>query len=253
MPTPFSHLVMLERLRQDETLPHPIQRLLTSYAPAYTLGSIAPDARVPAPDSRYATHFYTYSKPMEEAPWRAMLKAHPQLIAPTDDEQRAFVAGYAAHLAMDEIWSREMLGPQFALADWGKDLQYRFFILQDLLVFMDERDEKQISPAMLGHLQQAQAGAWLPFMTRDILADWQQSIVLQLLPGGRSLTLEVLGERAQIAPAELRRRQDDPQWMQQELWANVPVQALATVEQHMAEHARASLIAYLTLSVGNPL
>ena len=159
MPTPFSHLVMLERLRQDETLPHPIQRLLTSNAPAYTLGSIAPDARVPAPDSRYATHFYTYSKPMEEAPWRAMLKAHPQLIAPTDDEQRAFVAGYVAHLAMDEVWSREMLGPQFALADWGKDLQYRFFILQDLLVFMDERDEKQISPTLLALLQQAQAGA----------------------------------------------------------------------------------------------
>jgi len=245
MPTPFSHLVTLHSLLHTEDIPGAQRQLLTAQQPAYLVGSVAPDARVDAPDPRAATHFYTYTDPIERPPWQVMLDRHPSLLTPADAAQRAFVAGYVAHLAMDTVWTQQMLAPHFAFADWGDDRDHRFFVLHLLLIYMDERDLAALPPDIAGRLQAAETGDWLPFMPPDILAGWQQLIYEQIAPGGRSRTLDIFGARVERSPAELRQRLDDPAWMQRELWDNVPPSVLADVEQQMRHRARAALVDYL--------
>lgn len=245
MPTPFSHLATLHRLLQAEDVPLGHRRALQGQQPAYSLGSVAPDARVAAPDPRAATHFYTYTEPIEQPPWEIMLARHPSLARPASPPQRAFVAGYVAHLAMDTVWTKQMLAPHFAFADWGGDRDHRFFVLHLLLIYMDERDRATLPAELAGQLRVAAPDGWLPFMPQHVLEGWQQLIYDQLKPGGRSRTFEIFGGRVERSPTELKQRLYDPDWMQRELWDNVPPAVLADVEQAMRTRARDALIGYM--------
>ena len=252
MPTPFSHLATLHRLMHAEDVPAAHRQMLTAQQPAYLLGSVAPDARVDAPDPRAATHFYTYTDPIEQPPWKIMLARYPSLATPASAAHRAFVAGYVAHLAMDTVWTKQMLGPHFAFAEWGEDRDHRFFVLHLLLIYMDERDLNTLPPDLPDKLHRAQPDDWLPFMPQRILTGWQQLIYDQIKPGGRSRTFEIFGERVERSPAELKQRLHDPDWMQRELWDNVPPAVLADIEQAMRARARDALVNYLTDTIPQP-
>jgi len=248
MPTPFSHLATLHRLLQADDLPAATRTALTAEQSAYLLGSVAPDARIDAPDSRAATHFYTYTEPITQAPWRVMLSRYPSLQKPESAAQRAFVGGYVAHLAMDEVWTKQMLGPHFAFGEWGESRQQRFYLLHLLLSHMDERDLADLPPDVPKVLHAARPGDWLPFMPLAVLAGWQQLIDRQLRPGGHSRTLEIFGKRVGHSAAEMRQQLDDTAWMQRQLWDHVPPSVLADIEAHMRDHAHESLLAYWQLS-----
>jgi hypothetical protein len=246
MPTPFTHLVGAMNALNDPTLPDTYRRELLAQRPAYLLGATAPDARVEAANPRAATHFYTYEDGIDLAPWRVMLNRYPTLQGVDDAAQRAFIAGYVAHLAMDEMWTRDMLGPHFALGQWGASRRQRFFLLHLMLIDMDERDLAMITPADAADIQAAQpTDNWLPFMPLDVLAGWQELIYEQVRPGGYSRTYDIFGGRVERKPDELRRLAADSGWMQVNIWDNVSREVLAGVEAQMAAHALASLAAYL--------
>ncbi|MEO0561265.1 MAG: hypothetical protein AAF125_04080 [Chloroflexota bacterium] len=247
MPTPFSHLVAIEKLLHDEQVPAVYRDVLNAERPAYLLGAVAPDARVDAPDSRAATHFYTYQDGITEHPWRIMLRRYnTSFVPPYPDDRRAFVAGYVAHLAMDEIWTVHMLGPHFAFGDWGENQKARFFVLHLLLIDMDERDLDALPAYVPPEIECAEpAEGWLPFMPLEVMVDWQRMIFDQIRLNGESQTLPIFGERVNRTPAQLRALADDPAWMQANVWDNVPRQVLHTVEAQMYVHARESLVAFL--------
>lgn len=245
MPTPFSHMVALAHLLQDDQVPPSLRDQLRAEEPAYLLGAVAPDARVPnVSDSRAATHFYSYQEGISAPPWRLMLQKYPTLVPPQSAAHRAFLAGYVAHLAMDEVWTRQMLVPHFANADWGENPRQRFFVLHFMLIDMDERDLKHISAEMAHTLQRAKPQAWLPFMPLPILREWQKLIYEQIKPNGESKTYEIFGERVQQSAAQMRRSFQDEAWMQEQLWQHVPRSILAEVEAQMFVYAREVLIAY---------
>ena len=245
MPTPFSHMVAITRLLADDAVPPELQTLLQNQRPAFMLGSVAPDARIDAPDSRAATHFYIYQEPIDRDPWRRMLDRYPALNTPVDEAHYAFVAGYVAHLAMDQMWTLDMLLPHFVHAGWGEDIHYRFLMLHTMLIDMDERDEARLPGWVPDTLQAAQPGDWLPFMPQPVLRGWQTLIYDQIKPGGVSKTLDIFGGRIGKTPQELRRLLDDKAWMQRELWNHVPRSVLNIVESTMYTHARASLVHYM--------
>lgn len=244
MPTPFTHLVAIHGLLQDPLLPNEIGLALSTEQPAFLLGSVVADARIPVRDSREATHFYSYVKPITIPPWRVMLEKYPALIPPQSPAHRAFLAGYVAHLAMDTVWALEMLAPHFVQREWGKSREYRFFMLHFLLVYMDERDERLISPQLVDNFALVQPQAWLPFMSLPIIAEWKHLIYDQIKPNGDSDTLRIIGERIGCTPYEMRCLLDDAQWMQDELWAHIPLITLQAIEQRMKEVARQSVIEY---------
>ncbi len=244
MPTPFSHLAVAQRLFTDPTLPEAFRTLLMAERGAFLLGNVAADARVGAGTPREVTHFYAYGQPLDEAPWRVMLRQYPMLWTPHSASQRAFVAGYVAHLCMDEIWSKEMVGPHFAAREWG-DRMFRFYMLHIILIYMDERDFAQLEHWQPEHLQRAQPDNWLPFIPDDDLRRWQLLIYDQIKPEGSSQTLEIFGDRIARTPQEMRAFLDSGEDMQRGLWDHIPRTTLAEIEGHMYAHARTEMLCYL--------
>jgi len=247
MPTPFMHLAAAQRLLADPAVPAKQRRLLKAHAGAYLLGSVVADAHGLAGLRRDESHFYAFDQPMEDHPWRVMLTRYPALQAARDPDWRSFLAGYAMHLSMDEIWSLSMTGPEFADRAWAPRPQ-RFVMLHVLLIALDERDRDLLAPSLSSALGAAHPHHWLPFMSDDILRQWDSLIYQQIIPGGVSETLEIYGARIGKTPAELRTILDSPEQMQADLWANVTPETTARVEAQMYDHARDQMIAYLNES-----
>ncbi len=242
MPTPFTHLETAQRLLTDQQVPPAIREAIALEKPAFLLGNVAADARTNGDLTRESTHFYSYDRGITEHPWRVMTKQNPGLFHPASLAHKAFVAGYVAHLTIDETWSLEMLGPNFANRDWGSN-HFRFLMLHMLLISMDERDYHALLPWQSPTLAAAIPGHWLPFMNDRILIDWRDFISSQIPPVGHSLTLEVLGKRINKTPAELRATLDSPQ-LENDLWANITHQTLAKVENSMYRQAREQMCIY---------
>jgi hypothetical protein len=243
VPTPFTHLAVAQRLLRDQQVPSAIRSHIERELPAYLLGNIAADARVSGGITREATHFFSYDRAIERHPWRVMLADHPSLQSVTDAAQQAFLAGYVAHLSMDETWSLSMVRPHFVGANWGTR-QQRFLMLHIILIFMDERDYGVLEGWQRSCLCAAAPRQWIPFLSDDALADWRDFIGTQIPPGGTSLTLQVLGERISLTPQHLRGILDDTSTMDRELWSHIPQDLLAQVEQQMYAHARTQMCAF---------
>lgn len=243
MPTPFTHLETAQRMLTDAEMPSSIRAALAAEKPAFLLGNIAADARNSGDLKREDTHFYSYDRGIHERPWRVMLNTHPSLQNPSSAAQRAFLAGYVAHLTIDEAWSLDMLGPHFVQREWGT-AGLRFLMLHIILAHMDERDYQLIEDWQYPALAQAQPEQWTPFMSDAVLREWRDFIAGQIAPEGTSQTLQVFGGRIHKAPEELRAILDSPEQMQRDLWDNIPPETLAEVESSMYRRAREELCTF---------
>jgi hypothetical protein len=243
MPTPFTHLETAQRLLVDPAVPADLRAALGAERGAFLLGNIAADARTGGGIKREDTHFYHYEHPLLDHPWRVMLQQHPALVPPHSVAHRAFLAGYVAHLSIDEWWSLYMLGPHFALRDWAPR-STRFFYLHILLIVMDERDLLRLEGWQHPALLTAQPHQWTPFLSDVILTDWRDFIGEQIRPGGESQTLAVFGGRINRTPAELRAILDSASILDAEMWAHIPPALLEEIETGMYAHARTQMIRY---------
>lgn len=244
MPTPFTHLEIAQRLLRDTNLSTHIRSLLSDQVGPFLLGSVAADARVGAKVPREETHFYAYGEDIVDHPWRMMMRKYPDLLHPHDNAHRVFVAGYVAHLAVDEIWSRYMVAPHFAGREWG-ERAFRFYMLHIILIYMDERDLTLLEDWQADQLKAAEPDNWLPFTDDDSLRAWQTLIYEQIVKDGKSRTLEIFGGRIGKEPAEMRAFLDSPSDMQAGLWDHISPDILAQTEARMYAHARDQLTIYL--------
>lgn len=246
MPTPFTHLEIAQRLLDDSQLSAEIRTKLSADYPAFLLGSIAADARVSSNVGREVTHFYHYEIPITEHPWRVMLADYSTLQRTHSPGQRAFLAGYVAHLAVDEYWSLNMVRPYFGQGDWqGVSQRMRFLALHLILIYMDSRDCDLLNDEQAQQLRRAQPDHWLPFMSDDVLSSWRDFIAEQLADDGcGSQTLAVFGQRLGMTPGQIRLYSDDEAMMEKHLWRYVPRDALARVEPALYTFARQQLREY---------
>lgn len=244
MPTPFTHLNIAQRLLADDALDAAHRDALRAERGAFLLGSIAADARVGAGLPRDRTHFYTYGQDIVDHPWRVMLRHHPGLLHPHDAAHRAFVAGYVAHLAVDEYWSLNMVEPHFVRRNWG-DRAARFLMLHIILVVMDEADLALLEAWQADALRAARPNRWLSFISDNDLTAWQDLIHAQIRPGGQSETLSIFGARINRTAAELRAILDSGETMQSGLWDHISRDVLAEVAAGMYAFARVQMAHYL--------
>lgn len=244
MPTPFSHLHLANDLLRDPDLSPEARSLLHTHRPDFLLGSIVADARRTPDADREETHFYRYDKPMPDHPWRVMLAQYPTLKQPRTAGHQAFVAGYVAHLAVDEYWSRYMLKPHFAEGDWGESLRARFFVLHLLLIYMDERDEARLPDDNPADLRRAHPSDWLPFLPDAIINEWGEYIASQI--EGDSETVDIFSRRIGRAPDQLRALVDSPDTMHDLLWQHLPLATLHDIEQHYYTFARQQMERFIT-------
>ncbi len=247
MPTPFTHLKIAQTLLEDDALAPLYRDLLGRRLPAFQLGSIVADARVSSGLGREVTHFFAYGQPITERPWRLMLRAHPGLQAPGDETSLAFLAGYVAHLAVDEAWALKMARRHFWGREWpGVERRDKFFALHLILTVMDERDERLLHAWQGESLCRARPAGWLPFLSDEILCGWRDLVARQLLPGGASQTLAIFGKRLRCEPSVIRAALDDPAQMEARLWRHVPKTLLREVERGCYAFARDQLAVYLS-------
>ncbi len=246
MPTPFTHLVVAQRLLSDPRIPKEIRDVMRREEPAFLLGSVAADGRVDLGSERQETHFYRYDRPQTERAWRSMLRQHPTLSKTKQVHHLVFLAAYVAHLAVDEGWTKRMLRPHFAEKDWcgGESRDERFRRLHYLLSWMDERDWQRLDETCAARLLAAQPAHWLPFFSDESLRNWRDRIAQQLPPKGVSETLAVFGRRIGQAPELIRARLDDEGWMQEHLWQNIPQRLLGDIEQSLLADASEQLQVY---------
>lgn len=236
------HIALADRLLADSAMPKPVHQALAQAWGAFLLGSIAPDARVSSGLARGATHFFEYHLPLDLPPAVKLLRMFPALRCGnlSSAAQRAFIAGYAAHLAMDAAWFTEML-PYFS-RDWAAP-PLRNILLHMLLCHLDARDRLRLAEGDYTALKSATPQAWLPFMADADLSAWRDLIADQLAPNAHSRSLEILGSRIRLSAAEMQAFLADEAQMQP-LWQNIPPSAIAAVEVAMYESVRATVSAY---------
>lgn len=243
MPTPFTHLAAARGILDDPALPGSVRADLGADLSAFMLGSIAADGYYLASVllKREDTHFYAYDHPIDDHPWRIMLKRFP-IMRDAAGAARAFVAGYVGHLAMDQVWWQHMTRPHFGEREWAARVQ-RFFMLNVLLLKMDARDE-HAARREAGALAAAQPDGWSAFMDDKTLLAWRDLIAQQLLPDGASQSVAIIAPRIGKTEAELHAVLEDDAMLESDLWAHIPRDLLASVEVAMADHMRASILAY---------
>lgn len=113
---------------------------LDDNAGAYLLGATSPDIRVLTRQDRYSTHFFDLDDEEHQDSVSSFFETHARWARPEDlnAETRAWVAGYIAHLAMDEEYITGIYRRFFAAHD---DLggQMRANVMDRLLQFELDR------------------------------------------------------------------------------------------------------------------
>ncbi|MCY3911801.1 MAG: zinc dependent phospholipase C family protein [Chloroflexi bacterium] len=85
----------------------PLRRVIDAHFSHFCVGAVAPDARERTSTGRAATHYFEFREPSTWGRATAELfAARPALARPdaVSDAQAAYVAGYLAHLAVDEVF-----------------------------------------------------------------------------------------------------------------------------------------------------
>lgn len=244
MPTPFTHLASAQRLLDDEGWSAPGRAFLRAHAAAFLLGSIAADGHACSDLRREDTHFYTYDRPITTPPAAVMLSRYPVLLAPVSAGQRAFVAGYVGHLALDELWTERVTRPYFIEPAWGSSAE-RLLMINVLLAGMDERDRHLLRPELMAALPGAVPANWLPFLPDSALIAWRDQIAVQLEPGAPSQTLPIVSSRTGVPVEELRSLIHSEEAQNTRLWAHVPHAVVIETEARMQDTVREQVASYL--------
>lgn len=226
MPTPFMHLEFAERLRTDPALDPRTRFRLEQEWPAFYLGNVAADYQIICDIPRENTHFYRLPPEPGRQAHLEMLARYPELsvAAQLPAAQAVFVAGYCFHLIQDLVWHRCVLEPFFLLSNqWPADRRLRFVAHNTLLTFLDQRAFAAL-PADAGSiLASAGSAHWLPFADDRQLHSWRDLVSNQLQPGGTTETIAIYAARLKMTPTEFARNLNDPQWMDEQLFARAPL------------------------------
>ena len=232
MPTPFMHLQFAERIKGNLNASNEIDgrwsMLKAELWPAFYFGSVAPDYQSICGVERQLTHFYGLPPAPDNEAYPRMLAQYPQL-APASRlpaEQAWFIAAYSVHLMLDLIWFREILVPSFYNAPHLGDMHQRHLLHLILLTYLDKLAIETLPDFAGSTLSEAQPQRWLPFATDGQLRNWRDFLVAQLQPGGMLQTIQIYAGRLQMTAGEFAAKLDDPEWMQEHLFARVPVTAV---------------------------
>jgi len=220
------HLVLAEEMLRGDDLSPAVLRLLIQQRGPFLLGNTAPDVKTVSGQGRHESHFYTIPRTSERPAYELLFDAHPSLARAESlsSPQAAFVAGYIAHLLLDEIWLDDIFRCYF-LQDWGP-LRERLFLHNVLRVWMDRQDQRRLNGSVAVALREAEPQDWLPFVGDEHLRAWRDWLVKQLSPGQSMQTAEVFARRMGVSATEMEAVSRSPQQMQERVFCHVPRAAL---------------------------
>jgi len=220
VPTPFYHLQVAAAL--------PAALHAPGAHGAFLFGNTAPDVQTLSGAARSATHFFDMPVASTPRAVHSLLHAHPQLAAPgLAPAQRAFIAGYLAHLTLDELWLQEIFQPVFGpQADW-ENFSERLFLHNVLRTYLDQRDRPLLPAGIAALLAAAEPAGWLPFASDAHLCSWRNFLVQQLQPGAAAQTVAVFAERMGRTPQEFEALLQSPAALHARIFSRISVAQLA--------------------------
>jgi hypothetical protein len=250
MPTPVMHLALAEEILREDALSPDTRRLLIEQRGPFLLGNTAPDVQTVSGQERAETHFYHVWRPPppdegDRSACESLFAAHPAL-ARTDalpPAQAAFVAGYIAHLLLDELWLKRIFRRYF-LQDWGP-LEERLFLHNVLRTWMDRRDQRRLNGTVATALREAEPRGWLPFVGDEPLRRWRDMLVEQFSPGHRIQTAEVFARRMGVAVQTIEHVLASPQQMEDRIFRHMARGELASFHEVSHRQSVALIEAYI--------
>ena len=222
MPTPFTHLALAAVILDGDDLPPVTARLLRAQRGAFLLGNVAPDVQTLSGQDRFETHFYTLPPTSNTPAQDVLFAAHPSLakVAELPLPHAAFIAGYVAHLALDELWLRQVFVPFYreSALPWTE----RVFQHNLLRAWVDRQDRARLNGYVAAALQETRPEEWLPFVSDEALVKWRDWIVEQLRPGQHVQTTDVFSQRMGIPAAEMEAVLASPAQMADRVFSRIP-------------------------------
>jgi hypothetical protein len=229
MPTPVQHLVLAQRLLDDDTLPEAIRDRLRAQRGAFLFGNTAPDVQTVSGQLREATHFFVIPWTKVPKPHKAMFELYPYLGFPKKRpaDHAAFIVGYICHLWLDVLWVRDIYLNNFGpYAHWGAHLRERHVYHNILRAWCDRHDQGQLNGTRGSALSLAQPIEWLPFTADRYLIHWRDNLANQFQPGASIRTVEVFAERGGVPPEKFQQVLASPDEMEQHIFAHASLQKI---------------------------
>lgn len=232
MPTPIQHLALAEDILRGGDLPPTVSALLTAQCGPFLLGHTAPDVQTVSGQAREETHFYAIPRTGVRPAHEALFAAYPMLAraATLSPAQAAFIAGYIAHLLVDELWLDMIFLPYFAGQE-ESTRQERAFLHNVLRTWMDRQALQRLDSSVLTALRQAGPDGWLPFVGDGHLRAWRDWLIEQLGPGRQVQTAEVFAQRMGVSAMAIEALLGSPQQMRERVLSLVPQTALQSFHE----------------------
>jgi len=248
MPTPFYHLVLAQDILHAETLNVDVRGLLLAERPAFLFGNTAPDVQALSGQPREQTHFFSIHRSDHSPPAQhVMFSKYPELAhaRALPVQQAAFVAGYCAHLLLDQAWITEIFHPVFGSNARWSDLPERLFLHNVLRAHLDEHEYARLPVDIQDVLLATCPGFWLPFVQNEYMHRWRYFLADQCAPGAAPRTVEVFAERMGRQPEEFETLLRSDNAIQLQILSRMPARALETFRQRGLVSSIALLNDYL--------
>jgi len=226
MPTPVMHLTLAEEILHGDALAPAVRRLLIQQRGPFLLGHTAPDVQTISGQRRDETHFYTIPRTTDRPAHETLFATYPVLACAEAllPAQAAFIAGYIAHLLLDELWLTDIFLRYF-WQEWGTRCE-RLFLHNVLRTWMDREDQQRLDGSVAAVLREAKPQGWLPFVSDEHLRAWRDWLIEQLGPGRSVQTAEVFARRMGVSVVEVEAVLSSPQQMEERVFRHIPRAAL---------------------------
>lgn len=215
------HLALAKEILSGDDLPPAMRRLLIQQHGPFLLGNTAPDVQTVSGQTRDETHFYSIPRTTDRPAHEALFETHPQLTHTESlpPAQIAFIAGYIAHLVLDELWLDRVFLRYFRRG-WG-DRREQAFLHNVLRTWMDRQDQRRLNGSVSAALRHTRPQGWLPFVADEHLQAWRDWLVEQLAPGRSVQTAEVFARRMGVSVSEMEAVLSSPQQMEERVFAHI--------------------------------
>jgi hypothetical protein len=251
MPTASAHLAAALELLDDPALSASQQLASGEPHGAFMLGNFSPDVRVINGLAREITHFYDIPLSPGTSASHALLNTHPELAKGDvlSANQAAFVAGYMAHLIMDEAWLEFVVMPYIFIDDAAWDTNHPNYRLYSLLMtYLAEQGDRQVPSDMADTLRAVEPNNWLPFASDEHLVEWRERVIQYALTDGGWRTAKMFAHQMGSNADELYAVVTSQEAMDREVFSVMPREKLETFQRSTHKRSIKALNAYLVSS-----
>lgn len=250
MPNTHTHLAAVSTLLVPTALPSRIPWLAgPDVQAAFLLGAISPDVRVVSGHAREDTHFIPIPPPEGVLAQDVMLVTWQELQPGSvrESAHAAFVAGYIAHLIMDQTWLDTVVMPGLFIdgIEWGTGHpNWRLYGI--LMTYLEYRGAQRLPPHITPLLAQASPNRWLPFVEDRHLIQWRDHVVQTIQTDGARRTSQIFARSCGLSAEALEAIVLSEERMTVEAYSVVSPLRLQQFEAETDRRTQNAVIEYLS-------